>query len=546
MDENELNIHSEEVAKGTFWGLAGNVFLKAFSFIYVIYLARAVSQDDVGIFYLSLSIIGLVGACRDFGLPAALARYVPYYEGRKEGGKVRSLLRSTYVINALSGIAFTAALWLGADLIGTVYQNPALPGALRLLSSFMLIENLFKAGNGFLQGMADIKSMQAMNAAQNLFKLVFTVLFFQLFGPSLAWLIGAFLLSYVAAIVLFATNVLHAYSRLSKAGGELPWPELFKEIAPFGVVLSLIQVLSTLISYSDRMILGYLLPSANGILAIYSLVVTLAMNVMVFPGAVAGIFMPLISRLVGKNDMEAVRAVMRTTQRWMLFITLPFAVVMIAFSREMIAALYGQDYTSGATVMSIFMLGMLLSSFTYVIAFALAGMRLVNLEFKIAMVVAILNVLLNFLLVPFFGMEGSALASVLSFVAATLLFLHYGRKIIGFTSPAAAYRMVLAGAITFGALVLLKPLVLSAAAAVPSVGSGEIGVYLTKGLRFSFIGAIAAFAGAVFAIFCLFLKCFEHEDLAIMRKAARRIKMPQQLLSFAERIMLLGVPKTRD
>lgn len=541
MEEEGIEAHSVEMAKGAFWGLLGNVFLKAFSFIYVIYIARAVSQDDVGLFYLSLSIIGLVGAWRDFGLPAALARYIPYYESRHEGGKVRSLLRSTWLVNALSGIALTAALWIGADAVGAIYQNPALPYALRLLSSFMLIENLFKVGSGLLQGMADIRTMQTLNAVQTLLKLVFTVLFFQLFGPSLAWLCAAFLLSFLVATLLFAPSFARAYDGLPKTGGSLPLRELAREIAPFGLVLSLIQVLSTLITYSDRVILGYLLPSANEIVAVYSLAVTLAMNIMVFPGSVGAIFMPLISRLVGKNDMEAVRKVMGTTQRWLLFITLPFAVVMIGFSQEMLSVLYGQSYTGGAAAMSIFMLGMLISAFTYVIALALAGMRLVNLEFKVAMVIGVLNVGLNFLLVPYLGMEGSALASAISFGASALLFAHYGAKIIGFRVPSEAYRMVVAGAITLLLLVLLKPIALSAASAVPSAGSGEIGVYLTKGLRFGFIGAIAAFAGAIFALLCLSLKCFEHEDIAVMRKVAKRARVPDALAGFAEKIVLYGI-----
>ena len=547
MDEEGTVAHSTEVARGTFWGLLGNVFLKAVSFLYVVYVARAVSQDDVGIFYLSLSIIGLVGAWRDFGLPSSLARYVPYFESRKEGGKVRSLLRYTYLLNALSGIVLTAALWLGADAIGAFFQNASLPAALRLISSFMLIENLFKVGSGFLQGKADIKSLQAMNAAQNLLKLVLTVIFFQIFGASLAWLTWAFLLSYVAAMAVFAPHIARNYSSLPAAGETLPLRELVREIAPFGLVLSAIQLISTLISYSDRAILGYLLPpaTANETIAVYSLAVTLAMNIMVFPGAVGGIFMPLISRLVGMNDMDSVRKVMGTAQRWTLFLTLPFAVVMTAFAGEMLVVLYGQSYAGGAAAMSIFMLGMFFSFFTQVIALALAGMRLVNLEFKIVLAMGTLNVVLNFLLVPLLGMDGSALASAASFGVSALLFCHYGWKLAGFRMPSAAYKMVFAGAVTLVLLFLLRPIVLSAASAVPSLGTGEEGVYLTKGIRFGFIGLIAAFSGAAFALFCLFLKCFEQEDIDVMRKAAKRVKMPPQLLAVAERAMLLGVSEKK-
>lgn len=547
MEEEGVVAHSTEVARGTFWGLLGNVFLKAFSFLYVVYIARAVSQDDVGLFYLSLSIIGLLGAWRDFGLPTSLARYVPYFESRNEGSKVRSLLRYTYILNSISGIVLIGALWLVADAIGTFYQNAALSEALKLISSFMLIENLFKAGSGFLQGRADIKSLQAMNAAQNLLRLTLTVFFFQFFGASLAWLIWAFLLSYVVAMVIFAPHIIRSYSNIPTTGQVLPLRDLVREIAPFGLVLSIIQLISTLISYSDRAILGYLLPSAaaNERIAVYSLAVTLAMNVMVFPGAVGGIFMPLISRLVGTNDMDSVRKVMGTAQRWTLFITLPFAVVMVAFSSEMLTVLYGQVYAGGSAAMSIFMLGMFFSLFTQVIALALAGMRLVNLEFKIVLAVGALNVILNFLLIPAMGIEGSALASALSFAMSTLLFCHYGWKLIGFRMPSAAYRMVFAGAATLVLLFLLKPMVLSAASAVPSIGTEEMGIYLTKGVRFGFIGLIAAFAGAAFALFCLLLKCFEQEDIAIMRKAGKRVMMPDALAGLAEKIVSHGIADSK-
>ena len=543
MAEDGTIAHSMEVAKGAFWGLVGNIFLKAFSFLYVVYIARAVSQDDIGLFYLSLSIIGLLGAWRDFGLPTSLVRYVPYYESRKEGSKVRDLLRYTYVLNAISGIVLTAVLWLGADAIGAFYQNAALAGALRLISSFMLIENLFKTGSGFLQGRADIKSMQAIGAAQNLLKLVFTVLFFQLFGASLAWLTWAFLLSYVVAMVIFAPQIISNYSSLPATGEKLPLRELVREIAPFGLVLSFIQLISTLISYSDRALLGYLLPSAaaNETIAVYSLAATLAMNVLIFPGAIGSIFMPLISRLVGTGDMDSVRKVMGTAQRWTLFITLPFAVVMAAFSSEMLVVLYGQRYAGGAAVMSIFMLGMFFSFFTPVISLALASMKLLNLEVRIVLAIGTLNLILNILLIPVLGMEGSALASAVSFALSTVLFCHYGWKIMGFRISDAAYRMVFAGAATLVLLFLLKPIVLSAASAVPAVGSWEIGVYLTKGIRFGCIGLIAAFAGAAFALFCLLLKCFKREDISVMRKAASKARVPEALTGLAEKIVSYGI-----
>ncbi|MBI5046934.1 oligosaccharide flippase family protein, partial [Candidatus Micrarchaeota archaeon] len=110
----EISEHSKEVAKGSFWSIFGSIVFKLISFLYVILLARAASQEDVGIFYLSLGIVTIVSFVSDLGLPSALIRYVPYYEGKKELGKINQLLKMSYVGVTVVGAVITIILWVGA------------------------------------------------------------------------------------------------------------------------------------------------------------------------------------------------------------------------------------------------------------------------------------------------------------------------------------------------------------------------------------------------------------------------------------------------
>ncbi|MCX8194978.1 MAG: oligosaccharide flippase family protein [Candidatus Micrarchaeota archaeon] len=545
--EDETLTTSSEVARGTAWSLLGNLIVKAAGFFYVIYVARTVAQQDVGAFYLSLGILGFFGAWRDLGLPSALIRYVPYFEGRRQFAKIKDLFKYTLAINSLIGIALTAAVWMAADWIADFYKNALLADALRFLCFFMLIESVFKVGNFFLQGRRDIKSMQMMTSLQNVLKLVFTVAFFELFGASLFWLSAAFLLSHAVSIAWFSPKIISDFRKTPYYGDGLSFRDLLLQIAPFGLVLSIIQMISFLVAYSDRLMIGYFFSPehANQAIAIYSLATLLAVNLMVFPGSVGNIFMPMVSRLFAVKKMDSIRKVMATSQRWMLFATLPFAIVMMGFAGEMITILYGEAYSGGASAMLLFTAGLLFSSFTYTIALTLAGMRLVNLEFKIVVLMGITNVVLNFLLIPIMGIDGAALASALSFALASALFIYYGKKIIGFEPPFGAYKIVAAALVVLAIIYLLKPTILSVASALPIIGSGEAGIYLTKVLKFGFIGLIVAVSGGVFAALCLALRCFEKEDVAIMERAARKAKIPEIFIGLANRIVLYGIPKER-
>ncbi|MFA6489908.1 MAG: flippase [Candidatus Micrarchaeia archaeon] len=543
METDEYAEHSHEMAAGTFWGLFGNFFTKIIAFLYTVYVARMVTQGDVGLFYLALGIVGLVGVWRDFGLPAALTRYVPYFESRGEYRKATELLKNTYLVNAAVSIALTAIIWVCAGTIGEFYKNPLLPEALRLIAAYTLLENLFRINGSYIQGKADIKFNQMVGTTQVLAKLAFTFVLFQIYGPTLPALIAAFLCSYVLGTIVSLPWI---YSKATKgnSGAGLDGKELYREIVPLGLMLTVLQTFYGIIASTDRVILGYLAPqaSANEMVAIYSMATTVGVNLMVFPGAVGGIFLPVISRLVGKDDKKGIHRQVGVGQRWVLFITLPMAAVMMVFAQEMLGIFYGQGYSTGGGAMALVVLGLVFAAFTYTISLALAGMRLVKLELKVAAAAGIANVALNFALIPSFGVEGAALAAAASFAISAVLFLHYGKKVIGFETPASSYRLLVAGAITCAAIFLLKPEVTILAGMIPSsIGGAGLAPYISKSLYLGLLGLMCALAFAIFGLLSLLLKCFEREDVAVAKRMAKQGRVPDAAISIAEKVLLHGI-----
>src|SRR5271157_5274877 len=192
----DLSEHSKIVAKGSFWGLLGSVLLKLSSFIYVIFLARFASQNDVGVFYLALSILSVIIIFSDLGVSGSFLRYVPFFEGKGHRGKIRDLIRISYSYLTVVSIIMMLVLIFEADAIGALYHNSSLPEAIRILSVYILIGNVFRINYLYLQGTADIKNSQLYQNIQNLLKLVITVGMFYLFGSSVTAISLAFILSF--------------------------------------------------------------------------------------------------------------------------------------------------------------------------------------------------------------------------------------------------------------------------------------------------------------------------------------------------------------
>jgi O-antigen/teichoic acid export membrane protein len=536
----EISQHSKEVAKGSFWSLLGSAFFKIVSFAYVVLVARAASQDDIGTFYLALSAMSLIWVFSDLGISGAFTRYVPYFEGKGERGKIRDLLSLSFRFLTVLSLAIMAVLFWQADNIGNLYGNPGLPGTIRILSAYILLGNLFRLNYLYLQGIADIRGSQLFQNLQNILKLALSAILFFAFGASVMTISAGFVLSFLLA---FAASCVPVFRSAAKMHGEsgLGRHELLSEIIPLGLTVAVVQYFSTIIASSDRLILGYMAdPSSSAaMVAVYSMATTLASVLMVFPGSVGSIFLPLVSRLSGKNDLEGMREVMATAQRWSLFITLPVAAVMIAFSGDMLTVFYGSGYSGGAASMALFTAGLVFASFSFVISLALTAMRLVRIELQVAVACGILNVALNLLLIPQYGMEGAAAASVASFMLSTLLLAHYARKMIGFSNPPEAYKLLFSMLLVLLAVFFIKPLASGAASAIVSqAGAGE---YVPKAIYLAYLGLLIGLSGALFVAASLALKCFRGEDISLMRKVLDRTGVPEPLCALAEKVASYGV-----
>ncbi|VVC04513.1 Polysaccharide biosynthesis protein [Candidatus Bilamarchaeum dharawalense] len=540
----EISQHSKEVAKGSFWGLLGNLIFKLSSFFYTVLIARVASQNDVGLFYLGLSIISLFAVFSDLGLSGSVLRYLPFFEGRNQKSKIKDLIRSSYKIVLVLGLLLSSIIFLSADWIGQVYHNQNLPDTLRIFSAFILIQNIFRLDLSFLQSKGDIKFNQFASNIQNVSKLIFTSVLFYLYGPSVATLILAFILSHVLAILIMFLRIKDLLSQLPKDGAGISKEEFVNEIIPLGILIGIVGAFSLLLASVDRIVMGLIMDptTVETSLAIYSIATALAISINIFPGAVQGIFFPVVSRIFGKGANNEAISLMQSSQRWSMFITIPIAVVMIIFSSDMLRIFYGVNYQPGWLVLSLFTLGSLFTNLLSVIGFALVANRLVKIELQMSVAATILNILLCVLLVPLFGINGAALAWFISMGAITMMLQYYGKKIFNFTTPSEIYKLLFAGLVAFILALLVKPLIVDLISFIPTLSeTGPTQYIISKLIYLAYLGILSLFTGVLFILLSLFLKCFHSEDISLMNSVLRRAFVPQPIVDFAVKVASYGV-----
>lgn len=544
MGEHKLSDNSKTVAKGSAMSLAGNLLFNLISFLYVVLIARAVSPDDLGLFYLALSVVSIAQAFEGLGMAGSLSRYVPFFEGRGEAGKIKALLKSGYKVVAVSSFAMLALCWLLAEPLGAVFGKEQLPEAIRLLSLFLPMNILFRMNQAFLRGRVDIRAFESIKNLQHLLKLALTLLSFQLLGASVLSLIIGFVLSMLLGMLVSFIFVRLRSNDLPEKEEPIPLKQITNEILPFGFMLTLMTSVGALVFAVDRVLLGYFLASqdSTAMIAVYSIAVSLAMVAMIFSNSIGSIFLPLMSRLFGGRRFPEMLDVTETAQRWSLFMTVPPATVMIAFAPEMLSAFYGESYAGGALVLAIVVLAVLIRSMSSVLSLVLSSMRVVKLQLRVLVLSGLLNVALNILLIPLMGITGPALAFLASSIATAFMLRDYARKLIGFRFSAQFKRLLLVTVATLVLVLLLKPYFLKMAVSLPDPGDDMLAIYAAKLFYLSFLGLLAALSFMLFMGLVLALKCFGSEDLGLMRKAMAKARMPKPLISLATAVAAHGLP----
>ncbi|MCL6089179.1 MAG: flippase [Candidatus Marsarchaeota archaeon] len=539
----ELNEETVVMASGTMWQNLGSIALKFISFIYTIIIARLVSQDDVGLFYFALGIIGMIGIFADLGLCTSLQRYVPYYLGKKDKVSADRIIRLTLTLSPLFLLTVSLLTFALAPALAGFFHNPGLEPVLVLLAVYLSISQVVNACVAVLTALKRMKESSIAYSVQNALKVALTLALVFGIGASAKALVLAFILSYVPIGFYL---ILITRKALKPIDTPTPFPlsqygPMLREIIPFGLTMVGVVLFSSIVTYTDRMMLGFFIQTdANAKIAIYTMATNFAGLATLFAASVLAMLFPMASELVGRGDRARLNQTAQTAMRWVLFSSVPLVVFMVAFSGPILRILYGAAYEPGALALALFSIGMLAGLLGAVQRTTLAGMRLIKIELLSVAIGALVNVWLNILFVPLWGINGAAFASLIAFIVMSAVNQHFANKYSGFLFPPSAWKNLAAGLLAFLPLAVLAwfsyPYLTSL-----SFAAADQSLAMLIGDKFVKVGILGVFfclAGLFYVMAINLLHLPQPEDTQVMRRILSRMPIPPKLAAMCVRLTI--------
>lgn len=405
-----------------------------FFLLLALMISRFRGAAGLGSFILAVTVFNFLGIVGGLGLKQGALRYVAFFRGKNDPGRLRSVIRTSLLI----GLGFSA--FLGAALIIRpewpailVFRKPELVPTFRILGIGLPIFTLSVILLSVVQGFKKIKlQVLAENIVRPAFALILIVILIGL-GAGVNSLIGAWVFSYLLVVSLclfWLARMLPPPAPGPRGGGEI------KKLLQFSLPLLLVSVMHRLLANMDVMMLGYFSPLAA--VGIYGIAARLSILIAVPLEALDVIFAPVIAEISGRNEPEKLGKLYRVSSVWIIWAAAgTFALILILASPLM--ELFGRNFQAGEIALVILGLGQLTQVAVGSAGFLLAmtGHPRVILYNNAAM--CVLNFFLNLYLIPRYGIPGAAIASAVSWSAINLARLAEVKIILGLHPFSRAY-----------------------------------------------------------------------------------------------------------
>ena len=191
---------------------------------------------------------------------------------------------------------------------------------------------------------------------------------------------------------------------------------LFKEHLSFGAKAHLTTVVGLLSLRFDQYILGALTNTSE--VGKYAVAVSLAELLWVIPSSVSFVLLPMASH---DNIMDSIRQIKRACLS-VLGISIVTAVALALIAKPLIVYGFGESYRDSIRALMILLPGMVAVSITTVTTpFFLGKLGKPYLGAIVAAVSLVTNIVLNFILIPTYGLVGACVSSTISYILATLV-----------------------------------------------------------------------------------------------------------------------------
>lgn len=318
---------------------------RALGFIYRIYLSRTLGAEGVGVYQITLSVVGLLMTITASGIPITVSRIMIKHESHKEETLIYKTVSAGILLSLIISLPLVFIILFCPKISTFIFSDPRCYKVLKIILPGVIITSVYAVIRGFFWGKKKFFTYSLIELLEEIVMLVVGIVLVNTMvniedGVEKAGyaVLISYIFSFVTATILFFIN-----------GGRLssPLPELKPLIvsaSPITFMRTATSLINTLIAIilPARLILHGLSPSLA--MAKYGELSGMSIPLIYIPstliGSIALVLVPELSNNFYSNNMITMRRNIEEAVKCSVFISCMIIPVFLSMGKEIGIMMY--------------------------------------------------------------------------------------------------------------------------------------------------------------------------------------------------------------
>ena len=401
-------------------------------FLLTLIIARYFGASGLGDYVLAIIVLRVFAMISKLGVDTTSIRVIASFASQNKFKSIKYFRKKIVLLLIATTLVFSAIMYFNAVLLAN-FIGLSNPEYIKLNAFLVLPMTFFILHYQSLRGLKKIAEFSFFyRMSETLFTIVSILVIFHLFKEKDA---SVPIYGYVTSICIVSILTFISYNYWFKVKSKEGMNEQELDLMPLKNILAIsmplmfAQSVQFIMAWTDKLMIGNMMTSQD--VGIYHIAFKLSMFASIGLMAINSIAAPKFAELYAKQDFYGLKKVVNQSTKLIFWSTIPLVAIFFIFP-EFLLGIFGDKFKIGVTAFIFLSCGRLISSFSGSVGNILQMTGNQNIYAKILLFGAILNVLLNLILIPRYGINGAAIASMCSLTVWNLSMVLVVKKKFGF------------------------------------------------------------------------------------------------------------------
>mgnify|MGYP001216960071 FL=1 len=393
-------------------------------------IAYFYGAQGLGNFLLAFIVLRIFSMIAKLGIDTSSIRFIASFVKQGKWQSIKLFRKKILFLISFTSILSSILMYFLAEIISSLINVEI--KYIELASFFILPMTFFMLHYQSLRGLKRIAEFSFFYRMSQATFTIVSLFIISIFIKNSNVPIYAYLTSLCIVSILSIVTYKYWFSKKAILDSSENIENLIlRKILKISIPLMLAQSVQFIMAWTDKLMIGNMMSAES--VAIYGVAFRFSMGASITLMAINSIASPKFAEKFATNNIQGMGKIAMQSAKIIFWTTIPLASILLLFPRFFMG-LYGSEFLIGFEALRWLIIGRVVNALSGSVGNVMQMSGQQNSYMNILIIGALINILLNYFLIPIYGINGAALASVFSLSFWNLSMVYIVKRRFGFST----------------------------------------------------------------------------------------------------------------